>query len=58
MKQTVFPNLSDMAAALDAEPVLLDGMKVIFDKKAGLVPVEMEKKTVSNGGSKSKSKSR
>jgi hypothetical protein len=45
MRQTRFPYYeSEMAAALDAEPVLLDGMKVIFDKKAGLVPVEVEKK--------------
>jgi hypothetical protein len=56
-KQTVFPNLH-MAASLDSDPVMIDGMKVIFDKKAGLVPVEMEKKSSSNGRSKSKSKSR
>ncbi len=45
MQQTKFPYLeSDMSAALEAEPVLLDGMKVVFDKKAGLTPVEVEKK--------------
>jgi hypothetical protein len=58
MRQTVFPHLGDMAAALETSPVLLDGMKVVFDKKAGLVPVEMEKKPVSNGKPKSKSNAR
>lgn len=33
-----------MSAALEASPVQLDGMTVVFDKKAGLVPVELEKK--------------
>ncbi len=45
MKKTIFPRFSnEMSAAFDADPILIDGMKVIFDKPAGLVPVEMEKK--------------
>ena len=45
MKKTIFPRFShDMSAAFDADPILIDGMKVLFDRIAGLVPVEMEKK--------------
>jgi hypothetical protein len=51
MNQTKFPYLeSDMSAALQADPILLDGMKVIFDKKAGLTPVEVEKKPGAQNG--------
>ncbi|MFZ6012344.1 MAG: hypothetical protein ACOYXT_18520 [Bacteroidota bacterium] len=50
MRKTIFPYYeSEMSAALEADPVLLDGMKVIFDKKTGLVPVEVEKKEPRNG---------
>ena len=30
------------ATALDDEPVLLDGLKVVFDEKVALVPVTLE----------------
>jgi hypothetical protein len=39
----VFPIASprDFAAALANEPVLIDGMKVVFDVKVGLYPVSL-----------------
>jgi hypothetical protein len=42
--QTIFPDLT-YAASLSGQPVVLDGQKVLFDKKVTLMPVELEKKT-------------
>jgi hypothetical protein len=51
MKTTEFPRLPNgqHARAMDAEkPIFLDGQKVIFDKKIGLMPVELEQKTTAH----------
>lgn len=42
---TRFPRLSDpaLAAALSEEPVLLNGMKVVFDREVALTPVRLER---------------
>jgi hypothetical protein len=45
---TKFPDLT-YAAALSETPVLLDGQKVVFDKKVILMPVELEKKPDTHG---------
>lgn len=43
-RQTVFPSLpAGFAFGLAEEPVLLDGMKVLFDQRVGLFPVNLEK---------------
>lgn len=42
--QNVFPALpAGFAFSLADEPVLLDGMKVLFDQRVGLYPVNLEK---------------
>ena len=40
----VFPIASprDFAAALADDPILIDGMKVVFDVKVGLYPVSLK----------------
>ena len=44
-RHTRFPDLaSEFSGALADEPVLLDGMKVLFDRKVGLYPVNLEQK--------------
>ena len=46
MKNTknVFPDLSrSYAGAMEEMPVVLDGQKVLFDKKVSLMPVELKK---------------
>ena len=43
--QTVFPDLSQQhTTAMEAKAILLDGQKVLFDKKVMLMPTELEKK--------------
>lgn len=40
--QTVFPdNGNQPASAPAAEPIMLEGMKVLFDEKVGLYPVDL-----------------
>ncbi|MEM6697335.1 MAG: hypothetical protein AAF806_07705 [Bacteroidota bacterium] len=52
MKHHIFPDLSQRhSSAMEDKPVLLDGQKVLFDKKVTLMPVELEKKTEKNGKS-------
>jgi len=47
-----FPDLSQQhAVAMEEQPVLLDGQKVLSDKKVTLMPVELEKKNETNGKS-------
>jgi len=47
-----FPDLSQQhAVAMEDAPVLLDGQRVLFDKKITLMPVELEKKNETNGQS-------
>ncbi len=47
--QYQFPDLSHTyTVALEDDPVLLDGQRVLFDKKVTLMPVELEKKTETN----------
>lgn len=47
-----FPDLSEQhAVAMEEQPVLLDGQKVLFDKKVTLMPVELKKKNKPNGKS-------
>jgi hypothetical protein len=43
--QGTYPIVSthEFAAALADEPVLVDGMKVVFDIKVGLYPVSLQK---------------
>lgn len=42
-KARIFPDLSRAKAQSDdAPPVLLNGMKVVFDQKAALYPVRVE----------------
>lgn len=42
---TKFPDLSQSySGALDDNPVLLNGQKVLFDKKVALLPVALKKK--------------
>lgn len=46
----LFPDLTmSYAAALEEKPILLDGQKVLFDKKVTLMPVALEKKKNSDG---------
>ncbi len=58
-RQTLFPHTSlGFARAASDEPVLLNGMRVLFDDKVALYPVELEPesprqepaKTAGNGG--------
>lgn len=42
-RQTLFPHSSlDFSRATSEKPVLLNGMRVIFDEKVALYPVELE----------------
>jgi hypothetical protein len=42
-RRTRFPHAAaGVAAALADEPVLLDGLRVVFDEKVALVPVTLE----------------
>lgn len=46
-RQTIFPDLSRQhTTALENQPVVLNGQKVLFDKKVTLMPVEMENKRI------------
>jgi hypothetical protein len=49
-KQNVFPRQlpRGLSGALSEEPVMLDGMKVLFDQKVGLYPVQLERKGKKN----------
>jgi hypothetical protein len=41
--RTLFPRLSQATGRrTDATPVMLDGMEVLFDRTAGLYPVQVE----------------
>lgn len=43
--QNIFPDLTQSyTGALEDKPVLLDGRKVLFDKKVALLPVELKQK--------------
>ncbi len=43
-RQTLFPVLPvGFAFGLSDEPIVLDGMKVLFDQRVGLYPVNLEK---------------
>jgi hypothetical protein len=45
-RQTVFPHTGrGFSRAASDEPVLLNGMRVIFDEKVALYPVELEPDT-------------
>jgi hypothetical protein len=47
--QNLFPRLPRaLSGALSEEPVMLDGMKVLFDTKVGLYPVQLERKGKKN----------
>ena len=41
-RQRIFPAIPAGARAFGDEPVLLDGMKVVFDQKVALYPVTLE----------------
>jgi len=49
-KQNIFPRQlpRGLSGALSEEPVTLDGMKVLFDQKVGLYPVQLERKGKKN----------
>ncbi|HAC65494.1 MAG TPA: hypothetical protein DCF68_18675 [Cyanothece sp. UBA12306] len=50
---TVFPNYQlGLNYALSNEPILLNGMKVIFDQSAAVYPVSLQSKTISNQSEK------
>jgi hypothetical protein len=43
--RTMFPvRVDGMALSFDTQPVMLDGMQVLFDKTVGLYPVQVEAK--------------
>lgn len=44
--ETRLPDLSKMSSTtLELETILVNGQKLLFDKKVKLMPVELEKKT-------------
>jgi hypothetical protein len=48
---TEFPDLSEgLALARGESPVFLNGMKVVFDRKVALYPVELEERGESEHG--------
>lgn len=45
LKKSVFPHDRAFALAQESgEPIMLEGMKVLFDEKVGLYPVDLEAK--------------
>ena len=45
----ILPDLSQMSStSLELESILVNGQKVLFDKKVKLMPVEIEKKQKNN----------
>ena len=45
-----FPDLSQMSSTtLELESILVNGQKLLFDKKVKLMPVEIEKKPNEDG---------
>ncbi len=46
----IFPDLSRyQSTSLEEQPVLLDGQKVLFDKKVTLMPVALDKQSQKHG---------
>lgn len=48
--QNIFPDLSKQTStSLESQSIVLNGQKVLFDKKVILIPVELREKKRQNG---------